>query len=69
MGVLTDDMARLHDEIDALHDTRKAFIRNLNDDVSDMQTGFRNTHAEMARSTKADRLAFETDRKTTANEK
>ena len=58
MGPLTNDMTRLRDEIDALHNTREAFINDLKHDVTEMQSGFRNAHAEMASETKNDLFAF-----------
>jgi len=58
MGMLTDDMTRLCGEIIASRDAREAFLKDLQDAVSGMQTGFRNAHAEMARKTKAERVGF-----------
>ena len=65
MARLTEDMTRLSGEIRALHGSREALIKGLvrgaNDlrhIVSGMRAGFRNAHNEMARRTKADRLAF-----------
>jgi predicted flap endonuclease-1-like 5' DNA nuclease len=74
MGLLTDDMTRLRDDIDALHNSRETFINDLmhnvsretfiNDlmhNVAEMQSDFRNGHAEMARKGQDDREAFVSD--------
>jgi len=58
MGNLTSDMTRLCGEISALHGAREAFLKDLQGAVSGMQAGFRNAHAEMARKTKTERVAF-----------
>ncbi len=68
MGCLTDDMTRLCGEISALRNTRVAFIKELKhgvaltkDAVAEMQAGFRNSHARMARKTKDDLLLVVSD--------
>jgi len=58
MGPLTNDMTRLRDDIDALHNNRETFITDLMHNVAAMQSGFRNDHAEMARKGQDDREAF-----------
>ena len=58
MGVLTNDMTRLRDDIDALHNSRGAFINDLMHNVAEMQSNFRNDHAEMASKTKDDLSTF-----------
>lgn len=65
MGVLTNDMTRLCTEIRGLRGARKAIINDLmrvtkdrRSAVAAMQAGFRKSHAEMARRTKANRGAF-----------
>jgi len=58
MGILTGDMTRLCDEISALRGAREAFIKDLARGAKEMQAGFRNARREMARKTKAERLAF-----------
>ncbi|MFH2218410.1 MAG: helix-hairpin-helix domain-containing protein [Pseudomonadota bacterium] len=58
MGRLTDDMTRLRGEVDALRNMRGAFIDDLKADVTDMQSGFRNNHAEMARGLRGDLVTF-----------
>ena len=49
MGLLTNDMTRLRDDIDALHNSREAFINGLMHNVAEMQSNFRDAHAEMSR--------------------
>ena len=49
MGPLTNDMTRLRDDIDALHNNRETFINDLKHNVAEMQSNFRNDRAEMAR--------------------
>jgi len=61
MGILTDDMTRLRDEIGALHDARNAFITQTEDTVSQMRARFREAHTEMAAADRAGRLAFVAD--------
>ena len=65
MGGLTYDMNKLCDEISALRDARGALMkdlgkgaRDLHHIVSEMQAGFRQSHEEMARETKAARVAM-----------
>jgi hypothetical protein len=58
MGILTDDMTRLCGEISASRGAREVFLKDLRYVVSEMQTGFRLAHAEMARETKAERVGF-----------
>ncbi len=65
MGSLTYDMNKLCDEISALRDARGALMkdlgkgaRDLHHIVSEMQAGFRQSHEEMARETKAARVAL-----------
>ena len=60
MGLLTNDMTRLRDDIDALHNSRGAFINDLMHNVAEMQSNFRNDHAEMASKTKDDLSTFVT---------
>jgi hypothetical protein len=58
MGRLADDTTRLCDEIRSLHGGREASLRSLKDGVARLRASFHNEHAQMARKTKADRLAF-----------
>ena len=58
MGRLADDTTRLCDEIRALHGGRETLLRSLKGAVAGLRASFRNGHAQMARKTKADRLAF-----------
>lgn len=58
MGRLADDTTRLCDEIRALRGGREASLRSLKGAVAGWRARFRNEHAQMARKTKADRLAF-----------
>ena len=65
MGNLTGDMTRLCEEISALRNARGALVkdlakgaRDLHHIVSEMQAGFRQSHEEMARETKAARVAL-----------
>ncbi|HYN79691.1 MAG TPA: hypothetical protein VES73_18065 [Lamprocystis sp. (in: g-proteobacteria)] len=73
MGRFTEDMGRLRDEITAdrlarhtlIDDTRQevtdaahAFMRDLKDSVETLQVNFREAHADMAETTRADRNAF-----------
>jgi len=58
MGPLTNDMTRLRDDIDALHNNREIFINDLKHDVAEMQSNFRNDRAEMARKLIGDLGAF-----------
>ena len=61
MGTLTDDMTCLRNEIGALRTARHTFMEGLRDGVEDMLTGFRKTHAKMAKRTRADLGAFVSD--------
>jgi len=73
MGRLTEDMGRLRDEIESgrmarhhmIADTREevtaaahAFMTDLRGSVETLQTRFREAHAEMAETARADRNAF-----------
>jgi len=58
MGPLTNDMARLRDDIDTLHNSREAFINDLKHDVAETQSNFRNARAEMARKLVGDLTTF-----------
>jgi len=73
MGRFADDMGRLRDDIDAqraarqtlIADTRqevtdaaRAFISDLKTGVQSLQTEFREAHADMAATARADRNAF-----------
>jgi len=73
MGRFTEDMGRLRDEIaserisrqNLIADTREevtaaahAFMGELKNSVETLQTGFREAHAEMAESSRAERNAF-----------
>lgn len=65
MGHLTDDMARLRAEINALKSSRYAFrndlsrsINQLKEEVASMQNDFRRSHADMAKKSRSERLAF-----------
>jgi hypothetical protein len=69
MGILTSDMARLCDEIMALRGAREAFLKDLRYVVHGMQAGFHHARAEMARSTKPERVAFVSSLKKTEKRK
>lgn len=65
MGALTEDIARLCGEIEALRDSRKVFesqldkeTREMKSEVSMMRGGFRRDHKVMAGRTKSDRVKF-----------
>jgi len=58
MGRLTDAMTRLRGEVDASHNMRVAFIDDLKANVTEMQSGFRNNHAEMAGKMRGDLVTF-----------
>ncbi|MDA8408122.1 MAG: hypothetical protein M0T73_14855 [Deltaproteobacteria bacterium] len=65
MGALTEDIARLCGEIEALRDSRKVFesqldkeTKEMKAEVSVMRGGFRQDHKTMAGRTKADRVKF-----------
>jgi len=61
MGVLTDDMTRLHGEIVELHDSLEAFVEDVKNGVATMQADFRKAHRQMAKKTAAERAAFVSD--------
>jgi len=70
MGNLTGDMRRLRNEIGVLRGSRESLLMELarmakdrKNTVAGMRTGFRNAHAEMARSSRAERVAFLSDLK------
>jgi hypothetical protein len=74
MGVLTNDMARLRDEVLTLRGTREEMIgdlargtRNLKKAVCGMLGAFRSSHRKMARQTRADCSAFLAGVKTTVD--
>ena len=58
MGILTDDMTRLRDEIVTLRGARNAFTTDTAHTVSQMRARFREAQADMASKTKAERTAF-----------
>lgn len=65
MGHLTDDMARLRAEINALKSSRCAFrndlsrsINQLKEEVAGMQNDFRRSHSSMAKQSREERVAF-----------
>jgi len=65
MGHLTDDMTNLRDEIDFLRKNRGAFLSDLRDGVTELQSnvtdmleGFKNDRAEMAGKLKNDLHTF-----------
>jgi predicted nucleic acid-binding Zn-ribbon protein len=68
MGRLTDDMTRLRGEITALKESRRALQRELfqavgalKREVAADQAAFRQAHAEMARTSRNNRVMFVTD--------
>jgi len=61
MGVMTDDMTRLRDEIGASRGARRAFITDTEDTVSQMRARLREAQADMASKTRAERSAFVAD--------
>ena len=70
MGNLTGDMRRLRNEISVLRGSRESLIKELarvakdrRNVVAGMRAGFRNAHAEMARNSRAERVAFLSDLK------
>ena len=72
MGNLTEDMRRLHQEIDSLHANRKAFINglvleveNLRNNVFIMQNNFQKARLDRMKDTKAGLSGFMTDLKQT----
>jgi len=72
MGNLTEDMRRLHQEIDSLHANRKVFINglvseveNLRDGVLTMQSGFHKARIDRMQETKAGLSGFMTNLKHT----
>jgi hypothetical protein len=58
MARIANDLTRLREEIRTLHGGRETLLRSLKDAVAGLRASFRNEHAQMARKTKADRLAF-----------
>ena len=71
MGVLTEDMTRLRDEVDGLRRARgnlsKELVRNAKkrrNAVAVMERGFHKTHAEMAAKTRRELIAFVSGLKT-----
>jgi hypothetical protein len=65
MEHLTENMTRLVGEIGSMRRARDSFRRNLEDDVAVMREGFRTAHAEMARNSRAARMASIRDLKRT----
>ena len=61
MGQLTDAMTRLRGEVDASRNMRGVFIDDLKANVTEMQSGFRNNHAEMAGKMRGDLVTFVSD--------
>jgi hypothetical protein len=57
MEHLTEDMTRLRGEIGSMRHARDSFRRNMERDVAAMREGFRTAHAEMARNSRAERMA------------
>jgi hypothetical protein len=64
MDHLTEDMTRLRGEIGSMRRARDSFRRNMECDVAAIQAGvtamlegFRTAHAEMARDSRAERMA------------
>ncbi|MBI5789446.1 MAG: hypothetical protein HZA78_11410 [Candidatus Schekmanbacteria bacterium] len=49
MGHLTDDMNRLHDEIIAGHEGRKAFVADIQHNVAKMRADFQNANTERSK--------------------
>lgn len=58
MGRLSDNMARLREEISASRSARLAFTSNLKRDVAMMQTNFRDERIAAAKRSKAERTQF-----------
>jgi len=65
MGVLIDDMARLHGEVNLLRDERSTLAKNMKENTRNqkdatmrMREQFRNAHFAMAESSKQDRMAW-----------
>jgi hypothetical protein len=61
MGSLTDNMARLREEIEASRSARVAFAMHLKHDVAEMQASFRDARVANARIAKAERMQFIND--------
>jgi hypothetical protein len=57
MGRLTEEMTRLCGEIVALRGNRRTFVKDLTKHTAAMRAGFRRSHQEMARKSKAERRA------------
>jgi hypothetical protein len=65
MGTLTDDLARLRNEIGVLRGARGAFLGELARGVAAIQrqvctmlTNFQDAHAEMGKQARTERIAF-----------
>lgn len=58
MGRLSDNMARLRDEISASRSARLAFTFNLKSDVAEMQASFRDARIAASKTDKAERMQF-----------
>lgn len=58
MGKLGEDMERLSQEIRALRRERQSTIRVMRVEVAELRQGFREEHAEMARTSMAQRRAI-----------
>jgi len=65
MGTLTDDLARLRNEIGVLRGARSAFVVELARGVAAIQgqvgtllTNFQDAHAEMGKQARTERMAF-----------
>jgi hypothetical protein len=63
MDHLTEGMTRLCGEIGSMRRARDSFRRNMECDVTAMREGFRTAHAEMARDSRAERMASVRDLK------
>ena len=75
MGVLTDDLTRLRNEVLALRSARQGLIHDLEQetedrraDVSQMLAGFSKNFGAVVRKTKADRLGSISDLKRTVTD-
>jgi hypothetical protein len=58
MAGIANDLARLRDEISALHVKHMTFVKELKSSVPELLAGFRAAHEEMAQRVKADGVAF-----------
>jgi len=54
MGVLTDDMTRLRNEVTAMRSERQALLRELQRNTADLMDGFRKARCKMAEETRAE---------------